>query len=100
MLPSAFSNQACAKTNEDWRIDLEKPNGSPANSAGALNAFINYSEMRIPIIPSGMKQAGEFARVRIEAGEVWTFVKVTENARPNKILGIVCARMFASNDVL
>ena len=55
--------------------------------------------MITPAIPARMKKRRHLTCVRVNAGEVRAFVKITFGAREREIVGGVRSAMLAGNDV-
>jgi hypothetical protein len=53
-----------------------------------------------PQVSTWLKQSGQFSRVRIETGDVWTFVQITGEARPREVRRNRRATMFFGDDMI
>lgn len=56
--------------------------------------------MLFPGVTSRMKEFDHISRVRIDSGQVRTFVEVTLMTREGEVLGVVRSAVFPGHDVL
>ncbi len=56
--------------------------------------------MLFPSMTPGMKQFSNLPRLRVDAGEICPFMKITVNASESQIAQLIAAAMNTRNDML
>lgn len=80
-------------------IHFEKLHGRARDNCYTNDLSITQSEVFFPIIQPRMKQAREFAGLRVDAGKVRAFVEIAVMTGERQILGRVFAFVLPRNDV-
>jgi hypothetical protein len=81
------------------RIHLQNADTRAANGCFSHDVNAAPSEVVIPAVSSGMEQWGDFAGLRIDAGQVGTFVQIAIDAGKGEIFKIVGASMNPGSDM-
>jgi hypothetical protein len=82
------------------RVHFQYPHGRSTNGCLADQVDTTPLEVIIPVMTSRMEQLGHRLRLRIDARQVGTFMKIAINTRERQVVEIVSAAMFPGDNML
>ena len=99
-LKQSFGDQRFSQCDRLIAVDLQDPDGGPADGGAADKDGSLVAEVVLPFVAAGMEELGQLPRERIDAGDVRPLEAITIPTCVCEVRGDRAAAVFAGDDVV